>query len=74
MAMTDHYFDKAVLDQISKATKEDGKPPDLAPENREQIRELLRVCERMIPEIEGQLEEEMKQAIPTKPWWKFWSS
>lgn len=72
MAMTDHYFDKAGLEQISESTKKYGSPPALAPENREQIRQLLQECEPMIPEIGKMLVEKMKQTTQKKPWWKFW--
>ncbi len=72
MAMTDHYFDMATLKQIGETTKKNGKPPDLAPENREQIRQILRECEPMIPEIEKTLDADLSETRKKKPWWKFW--
>lgn len=72
LAMTDHHFDQEGLEQISEATKKNGRPPDLAPENREQIRNLLRECAPMVSEMENLMTEEANQAAPKKPWWKFW--
>lgn len=72
MAMTDHYFDMTTLKQIGEATKKNGKPPDLAPENREQIRQVFRKCDPKLPKIEKMLEADLVGTHRRKPWWKFW--
>ena len=87
MAMTDHYFDLATLQQMGESVRVHGKPPNLDPESRRGIVESL----RQMGDIEAMLkssdlEEMLKTAVqdaegadlpvipkpPHKPWWKFW--
>lgn len=42
LVLTDHYFDRATLEQISQAMKAGGARPDLPPEQYEQMAQMVR--------------------------------
>jgi hypothetical protein len=74
LAMTDHYFDKATLEEMGQKVRE-GDPPHLDPESREQLLQVLRQV-RAAPGVTGLLAGVIGGSATPEPsgkrWWQFW--
>ena len=42
LAMTDHYFDMKTLKQMGASIRKNGEPPNLDPETRKNLLEMVR--------------------------------
>jgi hypothetical protein len=80
LAMTDHYFDQATLEQIG-ATVRDGKSIDLDPQSRKNPLEVLRNCGPALgilgeQSVDGSASKDtpLRPTIEKRPWWKFWGA
>ena len=66
MAMTDHYFDLPTLEQFGAELRA-GRPPELAPENRAKLIELIRSTNMVHMVQQVSVEPENTVSTPLKP-------
>lgn len=71
LAMTDHYFDRATLDQMGAAIR-DGHPLHLEPKTHAQLIATIRSSGLLPKLLKSAPSSSAERAPPKKPWWKFW--
>lgn len=72
LAMTDHYFDIETLRQFGQSIEQNGRPPNLDPETRENLLQVVRGAGEVIAGAGHAAGIPPGLASSKKPWWKFW--